>query len=70
MLPLIQGLIVVGGLIIALGVHVFLSNKPTTEQAIETVIEEVVDTTTGVEIQPMEKTVDEVVDVFENKSNK
>ncbi len=70
MIPLLQGLIVLGGLIIALGAHVFLGNNPAEEQVAEEMAEEIVQVATHIDIAPMEKVVDAVADVFDGKENK
>jgi hypothetical protein len=74
MVSIIQGIMLIGGFILLLGSHIFFKSKPAVEQAIDKIVEEVVQTSTSVNLDPLVQTADSVIDEvevgFEQKDSK
>lgn len=67
MVSIIQGILVIGGLILLIGSHVFFKDKPEMEHVVDKIVEEVVQTTTSVNLDVAGQAMDNVVDVIEDK---
>lgn len=67
MVSIIQGIMVIGGLILLIGSHVFFKGKPEMEQVVDKIVEQVVQSTTSVNLDLAGQAMDNVVDVIEDK---
>lgn len=70
MFSIIQVVMVVGGVFLLLGSHLFFKNNPQEEAMVDEVVEQVVKTTTSFDLDEADKVMDALVDIVEKKDNK